>query len=183
MIVTYRKVLKSTLDELIKAERKMNMHRDAAIYVGRWNKRETKKEHMRLWDCLCELAYDLEWQSGIDSSLFMELAAEVVKSDFSNDTIYTILEQLCVEIADEKWWFEGTINRNACTDGYSIVCGKLIHKLTSGEEIAVKFKGRHYWAKSAYGCNKRGKGELQGWEGCKLDGLPARLNLSEGVAE
>ncbi len=182
MAVAFRKVLKTTLDELIKAERKMNMHRDAAICAGSWNKRGTKMEDKRLWDCLCEFAYDLEWQSGIDSGLFMALVTEVVKSEFSNDTLYTILKQLGVEIADEKWWFEGTINCNACTCGYSIINGKLIHKLTSGEEIAVKFKGCHYWAKSAYGYNKRGKGELLGWEGCKLDGLPARLNLS-GVAE
>lgn len=182
MAVTYRKVLKTTLDELIRAERKMNMHLTAAIYEGSRNKRETKKEDKRLWDCFCELVYDLKWQSGIDSGLYIALAKEICESEFWNETLYTILEQLGVEIVDEKWWFEGTIHKNPQTGKYSIVNGKLIHKLTSGEEIAVKFKGCHYWAKSAYGYNKRGKGELLGWEGCKLDGLPARLNLS-GVTE
>ncbi len=182
MAVTYRKVLKTTLDELIRAERKMDMHLAAAIYEGSWNKRETKKEDKRLWDCFCELVYDLKWQSGIDSGLFIALAKEIVESEFSNATLYTILEQLGVEIVDEKWWFEGTIHKNPQTGKYSIVNGKEIYKLTSGETISVKFKVR-YWVESAFGYNKRGKGELQGWEGYKLDGLSARVKLTDEVAE
>ena len=182
MAVAFRKVLKTTLDELIKAERKMNMHRAAAICAGSWNKRGTKMEDKRLWGCFCELVYDLEWQSGIDSGLFMALATEVVESEFWNETLYTILEQLGVEIVDDKWWFEGTIHKNPQTGKYLIVNGKEIYKLTSGETISVKFKGR-YWVESAFSYNKRGKGELQGWEGCKLDGLSARVKLTDEVAE
>lgn len=182
MAVAFRKVLKTTLDELIKAERKMNMHRDAAICAGSWNKRGTKMEDKRLLGCFCELVYDLEWQSGIDSGLFMALVTEVVESEFWNETLYTILEQLGVEIVDEKWWFEGTTHKNPQTGKYSIVNGKEIYKLTSGETISVKFKGR-YWMESAFSYNKRGKGELQGWEGCKLDGLSARVKLTDEVTE
>lgn len=182
MAVTYRKVLKTTLNELIKAERKMDMYFAAAYDAGVLNKRETKKEDKRLWGCFCELVYDLKWQSGIDSGLFIALAKEIVESEFSNATLYTILEQLGVEIVDEKWWFEGTFHKNPQTGKYSIVNGKEIYKLTSGETISVKFKD-WYWVESAFGYNKRGKGELQGWEGHKLDGLSARVKLTDEVAE
>lgn len=185
MIVSFRKVLKTTLDELIRAYRKVNMHLAAARDVGALNKKETKKEHSRLWDCFCDIAEELELQSGIDRILFTELAEEIVESEFNNATLYTIMEQFGVEIADEKWWFEGVIHRNRQTGKYSIVNGRKIYTLTSGETISVRFKGESgFWVTTAFGYNKRGNGELQGCERHNIDGLPARVVLHNNeVAE
>lgn len=100
MIVTYRKVLKTTLDELIKAYRKVAMHHAAARDIGVLNKRATKKESKRLWDCFFNKALELKKQSGIDSFLFTELAEEIVESELGNETLCTIMEQLGVEVAE-----------------------------------------------------------------------------------
>lgn len=178
-----RKVLKATLDELIKAEQKVQQHIDAAIYLGAWHKRETKKEHSRLCDKFYVISEDLSVQSGLSSLLYERLAEEIVRNELSNETLYTVVEQLGVEIVDKKWWFEGEIHRNANTGRYSLANGQEVYTLTAGESISVKIY-KHSWTTSAFGYNKHGKGELQGWEGYKLDGLKARINLEYiGVSE